>query len=211
MAQPAACFAPIWGRQQNRPRSGRLFFHPHKNIDIFSCGANIHAALTRGYIMETKLVPIFTLRAMCLEKISPRYFATNAEMIKGTSLAAQDYVLSKDYLEYSPYMGLNFKELPKYVAVHKKYNLPYAPNERLLGAGGINPGLVMDLAQSFHKDTLDKIIDDRGNIIAPNKIYFSEVMKTYHNSTASGVPIDALRNIEPSQLEAMLTNIQKTR
>lgn len=161
--------------------------------------------------METKLAPIFTLRVMCLEKISPRYFATNAEMIKRTSLAAQDYVLSKDYLEYSPYMGLNFKELPKYVAVHKKYNLPYVPKETLLKLGGINPGLVMDLAQSFRKDTLDNIIDECGNIITPNRIYFSEVMKTYHNSTASGIPVDALRNIGPTQLEQMLTTIQKTR
>ena len=52
--------------------------------------------------METKLVPIYALRMLMLERLNPQFFAANADMILRTSLAAQDYILSGQYYEYDP-------------------------------------------------------------------------------------------------------------
>ena len=44
--------------------------------------------------MEQNLLPIYKLRMMFLEKINPTFFIKNADLIRRTSLAAQDYLLS---------------------------------------------------------------------------------------------------------------------
>ena len=102
--------------------------------------------------METKLMPIFELRAMCLKTLSPQYYARNADLIRRTSLAAQDYVLSGDIYEINPVSWSSFKNLPGYTKVHAKYNLPYATHANPFESTGLNPGLVMDLAQALKTD-----------------------------------------------------------
>lgn len=161
--------------------------------------------------METKLSPIFMLRAMCLARVSPQFYTANEKLIHASSLAAQDYVLSGGYSEYSPNMGRAFKNLPQYLAVHKKYNLPYNADATIVPLQGINPGLVMDLAWSFQQDALHSIIDGHGNIIAPEKLTQSEVLHVYHNSGALGVPIDALKTITRYQFNQMVKSVQNTR
>ncbi len=161
--------------------------------------------------METKLSPIFMLRAQCLQKLNPYFYNKNDKLINASSLAAQDYVFSGTHMEYSKNMGLAFHHLPGYMAVHKKYNLPYNPDSCIIPAGGIHPGLVMDLATSFNQDQAYDIIDPAGNIINPKKLFMSEVMYTYHNSIASGIPIHAFKLMSSYQLDRMLKSFQNTK
>ena len=161
--------------------------------------------------METKLAPIFKLRTICLQKISPNYYKSHEELIKRTSLAAQDYVLSGKIHEYKPSMERNFKDLPEYIKIHKKYSLPFTPDKIVLPVNGVNPGLVMDLSWSFEQDKLHSIIDSAGNIINPEKIYYSEVLKVYHNSSASGIPADAIQTVPKNIVMQIIKSAQKVR
>lgn len=164
----------------------------------------VHGAITNsatlnlwGYIMETKLMPIFELRAACLQNLSPKYYAQNADLIRRTSLAAQDYVISGNIYEYNNINGaISFDKLPEYINVHAKYNLPFNAFARPFEQNGLNPGLVMDLAQALKSDELNNIIDTRGNIINTNKLFSSKVLRIYHNSPMlSGIPLFALRKV----------------
>lgn len=161
--------------------------------------------------METKLAPIFKLRIICLKQTNPQYYETHKKQIRNSSLAAQDYVLSGKIYEYRPYMEKNFKELPEYIKIHKKYSLPFKPDEIILTNNDVNSGLVMDLSWSFEKDRTHLIIDEKGNIINPEKIYDSEVLKVYHNSNASGIPADALKEISPTAIIKIIKTAQKTK
>ncbi|MBO8407086.1 MAG: hypothetical protein IAC77_01335 [Proteobacteria bacterium] len=161
--------------------------------------------------METKLMPIFALRAMLLKRISPQSFARNADLIKRTSLAAQDYVRSGKFYEYDRRTGYAFRQLPGYIDVHKRYNIPYNPSSSPLDAGIVNPGLVMDLAWALNSDMLANIVDRNGNIIAPDRLFSSEVLQVYHNSSGYGVPIDAFNAIQRTQRTAMLSKLQRTK
>lgn len=159
--------------------------------------------------METKLTPIFTLRKILLQRTNPDFFARNEDYIAKTSLAAQDYFLSGAYGEYNRYtMGHAFKNLPGYVNVHKKYNLPYNPNAPIIMPQGINSGLVMDLTWSYGRDVFNNIIDRGGNILRPETLHNSEVLQVYHNSEVSGVPARALKLLLPSELKQILAMIE---
>lgn len=155
--------------------------------------------------MGKELSPIYMLRVLLLEKANPEYFAKNKKLILGSSLAAQDYVLSGHYYEYDKgRMGLEFKNLPEYVKVHKKYHLPYNPNLLVLSTYSVNPGLVMDLAWSFQRDKLNGIIDERGEILDVNKLSLSEVLQVYHNTSMSGTPITAFRPLNAFQRSELI-------
>ena len=161
--------------------------------------------------MEQKLLPIYELRAMFLEKVNPNFFAQNADLIRRTSLAAQDYYMSGAYKEYDIRSGHMFRIQPGYIAVHKKYNLPYSttitPNTAIL-----NPGLVMDLAWSLKTDIINNVVSSNGEIYDISKLPQSEVLQVYHNSRTYGVPINALYLLRPSQIEKILANMRiKTR
>ena len=160
--------------------------------------------LMNGLYMQKALVPIYALPIMLLEKVNPKFFAANSDLILRSSLAAQDYYLSGRYYEYDHRTGRLFKKLPGYISVHREYNLPYNPNTIMLDSPGIHPGLVMDLAYSFQTDKLNNIIDANGDVKDINTLPSSEILHVYHNSQSSGVPVNALRFITPSQLEKML-------
>lgn len=163
--------------------------------------------------MENKLLPIYKLRMVLLKMANSKYFNENRAMILRTSLAAQDYVLSGHYYEYDKKrMGQNFKTLPEYVSVHKKYNLPYDPNLFILLQGNINPGLVMDLSWSLQQDKIKGIVDENGNIKNSSGLPQSEVMHVYHNSSISGTPIDVIKTMKSEQLDQLVRLVQqKTR
>lgn len=155
--------------------------------------------------METKLKPIYRLRELLLEKLNPHFYVANAKYIRLTSLAAQDYVLSGNFSEYNhTKMGRAFKNLPGYVAVHKKYNIPYDPYLPMSPVGGINAGLVMDLAWSFDMDCKNLIIDANGNILDTGELPRSEVLHVYHNSGVSAVPVSGLNILMPSELKKII-------
>lgn len=160
--------------------------------------------------METKLTPIFTLRKILLQRINPGFFARHQDYITKTSLAAQDYFLSGAYGEYDRYsMGQAFKNLPGYVDVHKKYQLPYNPHAPIGTPQEINSGLVMDLTWSYGKDVFNNIIDRGGNILRPETLHNSEVLQVYHNSEISGVPATALKLLLPSELKQILAMVER--
>lgn len=160
--------------------------------------------------METKLTPIFTLRKILLQRINPGFFARHQDYITKTSLAAQDYFLSGAYGEYDRYsMGQAFKNLPGYVDVHKKYQLPYNPHAPIGTPQEINSGLVMDLTWSYGKDVFNNIIDRGGNILRPETLHNSEVLQVYHNSEISGVPATALKFLLPSELKQILAMVER--
>lgn len=162
--------------------------------------------------MTKQLIPIYKLRVILLKTANPKYFDLNRTYILGSSFAAQDYVLSGHYYEYDKRMGLNFKQLPEYTKVHKKYNLPYNPKLLIVTENTINPGLVMDLAWSLQQDKLKGIIDSEGNIINASKLQSSEVLQVYHNTSMSGYPINILKNMKSEQINQLLSLIQnKTR
>ena len=152
--------------------------------------------------MQDKLIPIYAIRMMFLEKLNPRFFAANYELIRRTSLAAQDYVMSGDYQEYNLNMGRMFKLLPGYIAVHKKYNLPYNPT--LAMSGPVNSGLVMDLAWSLHQDIVGSVVTDTGDVTDVSKLPQSEVLRVYHNSSIHGTPVGALYTLLPWQVDKIL-------
>lgn len=160
--------------------------------------------------MENKLLPIYALRIKLLEKINPEFFIKNADMIKRTSLAAQDYVLSGTYKEYNRSMGRTFKILPGYINVHKKYNLPYSPDtSALIPDMPLNPGLVMDLAWSLTTDKTNGIVDANGALKDVYQMPESEVLRVYHNSSASGTPINALYLMTITQVQTLLENLNQ--
>lgn len=162
--------------------------------------------------MNEKLVPILALRLILLEKLKPQFVKENYKMILGSSLAAQDYILSGHYHEYDQRMGKLFKKLPEYIKVHQKYKLPYNPTQINQKNQIINPGLVMDLAWSFRTDIINGLVDSAGNIQDVTKIPSSEVLKVYHNSSEYGVPSDALYVLPPSQLRQIINQVrQKTK
>ena len=99
--------------------------------------------------------------------------------------------------EYNNINGaISFDKLPEYINVHAKYNLPFNAFARPFEQNGLNPGLVMDLAQALKSDELNNIIDTRGNIINTNKLFSSKVLRIYHNSPMlSGIPLFALRKV----------------
>ncbi len=155
--------------------------------------------------MQTELIPIFKLRDMCLARLNQRYYTKHADLIHRSALAAQDYVLSGTYAsEYKSYMGRTFKQLPGYIAVHQKYNLPYDAKASTLSAQILHPGLVMDLAWAFATDITNGIVDKYGNIIAPNYLASSEVLAVYHNTSAYGVPVNALQLLNYQQKKHFL-------
>lgn len=163
--------------------------------------------------MKTNLLPIYKLRIILLKRANPHFFDRNRRNILRTSLAAQDYVQSGHYYEYdSRRMGVNFKQLPEYVAVHKKYNLPYLPELIVVEQNGVNPGLVMDLSWSLQQDKMHGIVDQKGNIVNAAALPSSEVLQVYHNTSVSGRPIDALKTMKPEQVKELIGLIQqKTR
>ena len=69
----------------------------------------------------------------------------------------------------------------------------------------------MDLSWSFEQDKLHSIIDSAGNIINPEKIYYSEVLKVYHNSSASGIPADAIQTVPKNIVMQIIKSAQKVR
>lgn len=155
--------------------------------------------------MENKLVPIYALRVLLLQKLNPKYFEANKQLILRSSLAAQDYVLSGHYYEYNrDTMGQNFRRLPEYTKVHKKYNLPYDPEISVLVPQTIHPGLVMDLAWSLQHDKLRNIVDAKGNIKDTNKLTMSEVLQVYHNTNLSGTPVNALHMLNKIEIAKLL-------
>ena len=162
-------------------------------------------------VMETKLVPIYALRMMFLEKINPLFFAQNADLIRRTSLAAQDYFMSGTYKEYDDRSGRMFRTQPGYIAIHQKYNLPYSttinPSTAVL-----NPGLVMDLTWALKTDITNNIVHPNGDIDSINKLPESEVLQVYHNARQYGIPINAMYMLMPSQIEKMMADARtKTR
>lgn len=133
-------------------------------------------------------------------------------MIRRTSLAAQDYVLSGTCEEYDPRLGHMFKSMPGYINVHKKYHLPYNPNAISPATATLNPGLVMDLAWSLRTDMINHVIDANGGILNPRRLAASHVLRVYHNTRSSGTPANALYLLKPSQLKQMVANAyQKTK
>lgn len=155
--------------------------------------------------MKEKLLPIYALRMLLLEKLNPHFFKENAAFILRTSLAAQDYVLSGNYYEYDKdRMGHLFRTLPGYIHVHQKYKIPYNPKASLLTPYEVNPGLVMDLAWSLKTDILNGIVDQKGNIKDTKSLIGSEVLHVYHNSQLSGIPVNALGFLPTSQIQRMI-------
>lgn len=158
--------------------------------------------------MDKKLVPIYELRVKLLEKLNPNFFKENYDLILRTSLAAQDYVLSGSYQEYDKRMGRTYKRLPGYIQVHKKYKIPYNPEQLTsLVPGSVNSGLVMDLAWALRTDIINGIVDTQGNIKTPNKLPLSEVLQVYHNSYLSGTPSNAFSIYPPSQIQGILKSV----
>lgn len=163
--------------------------------------------------MKTNIAPIFVLREICLQQISPNYYKSHQDVIRRASLAAQEYVTSGKIKEYNYSLGKNFRQLPGYLAVHEKFNLKYPMNDNdSIPVQGVNAGLVMDLSHSFLKDKSNAIIDEAGNIIDPNKACFSEVLKVYQNTSSAGIPADALKIMSKNQFTQILDSLrQKTK
>lgn len=156
--------------------------------------------------MQKTLVPIFQLRELCLQKLNSTLFNKEFEIIHNSALAAQDYILSGRFTtEYNPRMGMAFKRLPGYIAVHQKYNLPYNPDTTTPNTTRLNPGLVMDLAHAYHDDIINGIIDRQGNIRNISRLPQSEVMAVYHNSAIYGTPANAFQLMTSTQFQKMLT------
>ena len=161
--------------------------------------------------MKQELLPIYALRMMFLEKINPQFFVQNADLIRRTSLAAQDYFMSGTYKEYDARSGRMFRTQPGYIAIHQKYNLPYSttinPSTAVL-----NPGLVMDLTWALKTDITNNIVHPNGDIDSINKLPESEVLQVYHNARQYGIPINAMYMLMPSQIEKMMADARtKTR
>ena len=65
--------------------------------------------------MQTKLIPIFQIRELCLQKLNPILFQKEYKIIHNSALAAQDYILSGAFKEYNPRMGLSFLDISRYI------------------------------------------------------------------------------------------------
>lgn len=165
----------------------------------------IYLVTQKGTDMKQKLLPIYDLRMQLLQKLNPKFYAENADTIRRSSLAAQDYFLSGTYREYDDRMGTLFKKLPGYISVHKKYKLPYNPSLTTT----VNPALVMDLAWSLRTDMINGVVDANGNIKSISLLPQSRVLHVYHNTKNNGMPINALFSLNSLQLEQMLIASQK--
>ncbi len=152
-----------------------------------------------------ELVSIFHIRALLLREMNPRFYAQNADIIFRSSLAAQDYVMSGTYAkEYTAPVGRQaFRSLPGYIAVHQKYNLPYSPTASVRESTTLHPGLVMDLAWAFTQDLKANIIDSKGDMNIA-RLGQSEVLSVYHNSPASGVPVEKFNSISLNNFSKLM-------
>ena len=133
--------------------------------------------------MNTELAPIFKLRELCLAVLNPAFFAKHANLIHRSALGAQEYVFSGASREYMSYMGNKFQDLPGYKKIYQKYDLTDV----------VNANLVMDLAWSFRTDSINGIIDNRGNIKNTALLQQSRIMGVYHNTSLSGTPISVFK------------------
>lgn len=148
--------------------------------------------------MTTELAPIFKLRELCLATVNPAFYDKNADVIRRASLAAQEYLFSGTSNEYKSYMGTNFHDLPGYRAIYTKYDLTDVTNKNL----------IMDLAWSFKSDKINGIIDTQDNIKNPVTLYLSRIMGVYHNSSISGIPINAFK-LYPERIDKLLMLAQQ--
>ena len=152
-----------------------------------------------------ELSTIFHIRALLLREMNPRFYTQNADIIFRSSLAAQDYVMSGTYAkEHTAPAGRQvFKTLPGYIAIHQKYNLPYNPSASVRESTVLHPGLVMDLAWAFTQDLKTNIIDAQGDVNVA-RLAQSEVLAVYHNTPASGVPVEKFHSISLNSFSKLM-------
>lgn len=158
------------------------------------------------------LVTIFQLRALLLREMNPRFYAQNADIILRSSMAAQDYVISGTYgKEYTAPVGRQaFRSLPGYIKVHNKYDLPYNSNASVREATVLHPGLVMDLAWAFTQDLNTHIIDAQGDVNI-GRLEHSEVLSVYHNTPASGIPAEGIKQISLNTFNKLMKQTKQVK
>lgn len=144
--------------------------------------------------MHTQLVKIFDMRNALLKRCNLKFYNTNEAIIKNSSLAAQDFYYSGDLADYDNITPAELSHDSLYASLHAVYNIPYNTTD----VRRVNCGLVLDLARALRHDIQTGIINNEGEVIAPEKISKSMVLQTYHNSEDSGVPMSYLGRMTPN-------------
>ena len=138
--------------------------------------------------MQTKLLPIMSMRAALLSRCNQRFFKRHQQTITNSSLAAQDFYFSGDLADYDGLTIFDLNNDVLYKSLHDTYNLSYNPNNSQC----INYGLVIDLARALRTDIQSGLLNTEGQIIVPSIIEQSQILQTVHNDDDSGTPVQAL-------------------
>ncbi len=157
--------------------------------------------------MKTKLVAIFEMRNALLKRCNLRFYKQNEQVIKNSSLAAQDFYFSGDLSDYDDISLSELSHDALYASLHAEYNVPYNSSDVLC----VNSGLVLDLARALRSDIDTGILGAGGDIIVPERLSKSQVLQTFHNSEDSGIPVSALKCMTACAYKKFLNEYYKRR
>ena len=156
--------------------------------------------------MQTNLLPIFDMRSALLRRCNLRYYRNHEQVIKNSSLAAQDLYFSGDLLTYDTDVSQVTINDSFYASLHADYNVPYNPSD----AKCVNNGLILDLARALRSDINSGILGANGEIVHPERLSASQILQVFHNSDDSGIPVTALNRMTPRTRNAFIQMYHKT-
>lgn len=157
--------------------------------------------------MHTQILAIFDMRGALLKRCNLRYYKQHEQVIKNSSLAAQDLYFSGDLADYDSYTLSTLLHDNIYATLHADYCVPYNCTDSRC----VNSGLVLDLARALRSDVQSGILNTDGKIIAPNRLTQSQILQVFHNSEDSGIPVTALTRMSPQTRAVFIKEYSKTK
>ena len=150
--------------------------------------------------MHTEMIKIFEIRGSLLKRCNPKFYKAYEQIIKQSSLAAQDFYFSGDLAEYENCSTNELSHDSFYASLHAAYNIPYNTHDSRC----VNCGLVIDLANALREDIKSGILDATGGLQNPTRLQESHILQTYHNSPESGTPIEAFARMSKNARETFI-------
>ena len=150
--------------------------------------------------MHTQLETIFEMRNALLKRCNLKFYRQHEQVIKNSSLAAQDFYFSGDLDDYDMCSLHDLVHDSLYASLHAAYNVPYQSSDTRC----VNSGLVLDLARALRDDINSGILGKTGEVMMPERLKESQVLHTYHNSEDSGIPVNFLKHMTPNAVKVFL-------
>ena len=151
--------------------------------------------------MDTQLLGIFDIRAALFRRCNLKFYKQHEQDVINSSLAAQDFCLSGDLDGFDP-NAMTSPQMFLYAQLHADYFVPYKYMET---------GLVFDLAMALQSDIKSGLLGPDGKIVKPELLSSSNVLRVYHESEDSGIPVTALNRMKPQTRATFIQTYCKTK